>query len=259
MSSSGTMQTPSSPHEPHPSLAAYALGVLDPEERDELEVHLEACALCRAELDRYETVTGGLGMVVAPAPPRPELRARLLGEIRAEERRANLPSPLPFRRHVPVAWLAVAAAIAVLSVIAAGVMFQQVREVRDERDSAMYAQEAVADYLKDGGTLSALIPAPDSPDDAAEGHGSLIVAPDQNGAMLVVYDLRPTEDGRIYQAWAEKNGERVDLGELHVNHDGVGWLYLYGPEPMRTYETVGLTLVTPERPEGETFLVATVQ
>jgi hypothetical protein len=256
MSDKGTMQNQTSPHEPDPGIAAYALGVLDPVERDELEAHLAICPVCRAELDRYETVVGGLGMLTRPVPPRSELRRELFDEIRAQASPAASPSFL--QRQVPGIWLGLAASIAVLSLVVLGVLFFQLRETQDERDSARYVEHAIADYLKDGGTLSALQPPPGAPEAAAPRHGSLIVAPDQPGAMLVVYDLPPTNDDRTYRAWAERDGERVDLGELRVNDEGVGWLYLSGPEPMSSYETIGMSLISAENPDGETFLVATV-
>jgi hypothetical protein len=254
MSDTGTMQNETTHHEPNPSIAAYALGILDTEERAELEAHLVGCAVCQAELIRLETVVGDLGNVVAPVPPRPALRENLLAEISADR---AAPAALPlWRRQIPAIWLGIAASIAILSLVVLGAMLLR---VQDERDEAMYAQQAVADYLKEGGTLSQLVPPPDAPEGAAPGHGSLIVAPDQSGAMLVVYDLPPTTKDRTYMAWAERDGERTRLGELHVNDEGVGWLYLYGPEPMSTYETIGMTLFSPAAPEGETFLVATVE
>jgi hypothetical protein len=256
MSDKGIMQNQTSPHEPDPGIAAYALGVLDSAERNELESHLAGCLVCRTELDRYEAVVGDLGTVARPVPPRPELRGELLEEIRAGSPVAAAPSLL--HRHVPGIWLAVAATIAILSLVVLGALFVQLRETQDERDSARYTEHAMADYLKDGGTLSALLPPPGSPDTSEHGYGSLIVAPDQPGAMLVVYDLPPTNDDRTYRAWAERDGQRVDLGELHVNDEGTGWLYLSGPEPMSTYETIGMNLYSPDNPEGETFLVASV-
>lgn len=251
MSDTGTMKNHTMHHEPDLDIAAYAMGLLQSREREELEAHLEGCASCRAELQRYEAVVGDLGFAVAPVPPRPALREQLLTEIRTDAPA----TPSFLRRQVPAIWLGIAATVAILSLVVLGTMFLR---MQDERDEAMYAQQAVADYLKDGGTLSRLEPVAGSPADAAPGHGTLIVAPDQSGAMLVVYDLAPSNDDRTYMAWAERDGERVRLGELHVNDDGVGWLYLYGPEPMSTYETVGMTLFSPETPEGETFLVATV-
>lgn len=251
MSERGTTRRRAGRHDPHPDIAAYALGVLDPEERDALEAHLPTCAMCRAELDRYEGVVGDLGWAVPPVAPEPALRDTLVSGTGG-----GVSAPRLVLLQRPMIWFGIAAAIAVIALGVLGTMYLQ---MRDDLREAQYAERAIADYLKDGGTLSALMPAPDAPEAAAPGHGTLMVAPDQNGAMLVVYDLPPTTDDRTYRAWAEHGGERVDLGELEVNDQGTGWLYLYGPEPMYTYETVGLSLVTPESPDGETFLLAPME
>lgn len=239
-------------HGPDPAIAAYALGVLDVGERAALEAHLAGCVTCRAELARYENVVGDLGYLAAPVPPRPGVRDALLAEI------AAAPAPVaPIRqpRLVPVQWLGVAAAVAVLAVAMLGFLLNQTLQ---ERDEARYIQQDVAEYLANGGSLSPLRPAPGAPPDALPGNGTLAVAPDQSGAMLIVYDLPPTGDGVRYVAWAERDGERVDLGELTVNDEGVGTLHLYGPEPMSTYETIGITRFTPDAPGGEPFLLAPV-
>lgn len=238
-------------HEPHEDLAAYALGLLDHNETQEIEAHLAACPLCRAELSRYEDVVGDLGAMVPPVPPSPELRERLVADIRATPDLASRR-----RRQVPLAWLAVAATIAVISLVAAGILLAVTIQ---ERDDARYSEHEIAEYLKAGGTLSALVPAPGAPDDVSEGHGSLAVAPNQPGAMLVVYDLPASGGGNRYVAWAERDGERVRLGELAINDQGVGWLRLYGPEPMSTYEKVGITRYSPDAPDGEPFLVAPIR
>lgn len=242
---------PNPGHEPHEAIAAYALGVLDDGERREVEAHLAACPACRAELGRYEDVVGDLGVMATSIPPGPALRERVVADIRS----SSASTPLR-RRQVPLVWLAVAASIALLSLVAVGFLLAV---TIDERDDARYSEHEIAEYLKDGGTLSALVPAPGAPEDVSEGHGALAVAPDQPGAMLVVYDLPASGGGNRYVAWAERDGEQVELGELDVNDQGIGWLRLYGPEPMSTYETVGITRYSPDAPDGEPFLVAPIR
>ncbi len=254
MNDEGTDQTPAAGHEPADALAAYALGVLDPEERREVETHLASCAGCREELARQEAVVGELGALATPVPPRPELRQSLLSEIHASAPARETPTPI--RRRIPSSWLGLAAAVALVSVTMLGVLLAR---VADERDAAVHAEQEIAEYLADGGTLSPLLPAPDAPADVAAGLGSLAVAPDQDQAMLVLHGLAPSGDGRRYMAWAERDGERVRLGELPVNDDGIGWLVLSGPEPMSTYESVGITRFSPDAPDGEPFLVASLQ
>lgn len=246
----GTAQWAPLDHDPDDTMAAYALGVLDSEERRQLGVHLAVCPACRAALARHEEVVGAIGSGVTPVAPRPDLRDALLAEIRADA------APAPRRRRVLTIGLGVAAAIALVSIVALSLLLARTME---ERDEARYGEREIAEYLREGGTLSALVPAPGAPPDAAPGHGSLAMVPDGSQAMLVVHNLPNSGDGRRYIAWAERDGERVELGELRVNGEGVGWLLLTGPEPMSSYETVGITRYSPDALDGEPFLVAPVR
>ena len=243
-----TADNPIPGHEPHEDLAAYALGLLDDAERRDIEAHLASCPACRAELSRLEDVVGDLGAMATPVPPAPELRERLVADIRATPELASR-----WRRQVPLTWLAVAASIAVISLIALGLLLAVTIE---ERDDARHSEQEIAEYLKNGGTLSALVPAPGAPEDVSAGHGTLAIVPDRSQAMLVVHDLPTSGGGYRYVAWAERDGQRDELGELAVNEQGVGWLLLYGPEPMSIYETVGITRYSPDAPDGEPFLIA---
>ncbi|HEV2129015.1 MAG TPA: anti-sigma factor [Thermomicrobiales bacterium] len=252
--SDGTAHRPSSRPDPDDAVAAYALGVLDPEERQEFEAHLAGCPTCRAALSRHEEVVGAVGSSVTPVAPRPGLRDALLAEIRAPAPPAALPAPR--RLRVLAIGSGIAASIALVSVAVLSLLLAR---ALDERDEARHSAQEIAEYISDGGTLSALLPAAEAPPVAAPGHGSLVVAPDQSQAMLVVHDLTPSGDDRRYIAWAERDGERVELGVLPVNDEGVGWLLLSGREPMSAYETVGITRYSEQAPEGEPFLVAPIE
>jgi anti-sigma factor RsiW len=242
-------QLHSSTSHPGDALAAYALGVLDADERAAVEAHLAGCASCRAELARQEEVAGLLGLAAEPVPPSRGLRDALLSEIREKPIQA---APRTLRPRI--VFLA-AAAIALVSIV---VLAALLARTIDQRDDARLGEQEIAEYISNGGTLSALIPAPDAPADVRAGHGTLAVAPSQDQAMLVVHGLNPSVDGRGYMAWAERDGDRVRLGELKVDADGVGWLVLTAPEPMSAYDTVGITRFSPDAPDGEPFLVAPI-
>lgn len=242
---------PSESGHPSDALAAFALGLLESDERASLEAHLAGCAECREELARQEAVAGELGFASAPAPPRPELRAALLAEIHNDDTVSAAPRWLtPFRLGLVTAAVLAIASIVVLAVLLARTM--------DERDDALYGEQRMAAYLADGGTLSPLLPAPEATADAVPGSGSLAIAPSDDKAMLVVYDLPPTSDGWRYMAWAERDGDRIRLGEVQVNDRGVGWLVFYPPEPMSAYQTVGINRIQPNADDSEPFLVAAV-
>jgi anti-sigma-K factor RskA len=73
-------------------LAAYALGALDPGEAAELERHLAGCEECRTELDwlcpAVQLLPESVGRVEAP----PELRERLMEQVRSEAKRPRAAS-----------------------------------------------------------------------------------------------------------------------------------------------------------------------
>lgn len=242
-------------------LPAHALGALDAGEEQQLDAHLAVCPDCREDLLRLEHTIGMLGTAVPLVQPRREVRAALMQTIAAPTPfPATLPSPrqpakAPDRHWL---WRIGLPAVASLALVAVAVLTLLLDRTIEERDAAQEAQRRIAGYLGDGGSLSPLLPEPDAAGDAASGHGSLAVAPNQSRAMLVVYDLMPSEDGLRYMAWAERDRQRVRLGEVTVDSDGTGYLMLYGPEPINTYDLVGITRFAPDAPDGEPFLVATV-
>ncbi|XKK41848.1 zf-HC2 domain-containing protein [Nocardiopsis sp. ARC36] len=73
----------------HDLLGAYALGLLDDQQRTSVAAHLDGCAECRAELDFVEPAAAFLPLADPrrvtehPAPP-PDLGDRILAAIRDE-------------------------------------------------------------------------------------------------------------------------------------------------------------------------------
>ncbi len=70
-------------------LSAHALGALDAAEEHELEVHLQSCAECRAELENWRDASASLAYTVPHVEPSATLRARILDSVRAEKRDAG--------------------------------------------------------------------------------------------------------------------------------------------------------------------------
>ncbi len=62
-------------------LAAHALTALDAAEAVALEVHLESCADCRAELNAWEATTALLALDAEPVEPSAQLRERVLASV----------------------------------------------------------------------------------------------------------------------------------------------------------------------------------
>jgi anti-sigma-K factor RskA len=70
-------------------VAAYMLGALEPEEAAALERHAEGCERCREEIRWLTPALDALPESVERSEPAPELRARLMAEVRAEAREAE--------------------------------------------------------------------------------------------------------------------------------------------------------------------------
>ena len=66
------------------SVAGYALGALDADERRTFAAHLETCARCQAELRDLQTVNAAIGMTAPREDPPASLRARTLAFATAQ-------------------------------------------------------------------------------------------------------------------------------------------------------------------------------
>jgi anti-sigma-K factor RskA len=71
-------------------LAAYMLGVLEPGEAAELERHAEGCERCRSEMRWLTAAVEVLPEAVELQEPPPQLRERLMTEVRADARAAGV-------------------------------------------------------------------------------------------------------------------------------------------------------------------------
>lgn len=71
-------------HEEHKELLPLAaLGATDEREQAALDAHLAACGECRAELRSLADTAALLALDAVPVAPRPELRSRVLSEIKS--------------------------------------------------------------------------------------------------------------------------------------------------------------------------------
>ena len=124
-------------------LGSFALGHLDPPERDRVRAHLDGCAACRAELAEIAPLAQRLAAVdpdvldETPTPP-PGLGAAVLARIAEEER-----TVVPLRRRAVRRRVALGAAVA--GIAAAGAVVGWVaRPVPDPPPLEPVAVQAVA-------------------------------------------------------------------------------------------------------------------
>ena len=73
----------------HPSLAAFVLGGLEPEEAAEVKRHLASCFNCRNELEELRKVNRALEAAPPPADPPSHLKDEILSQVRTAAGRAS--------------------------------------------------------------------------------------------------------------------------------------------------------------------------
>lgn len=114
--------------------AAYALGILSPEEARSFERILASSEAARREVAEFQEVAGMLALEAPEVTADPGLRARVLARI-GQEKVVATPAPPPPQRASPVPWLLLAASIAVIAGL--GWMLGTSRSELAQRDAAV--------------------------------------------------------------------------------------------------------------------------
>jgi anti-sigma-K factor RskA len=177
-------------HPDRDDLVAFALGALEPNEERAVEGHTPSCARCTRELEALVPAVAVLGESVEQLEPPPELRERVLAEVRADVARSEAEREAP-KRPARRGWrgLIMRPALAVgLAIVIA----------------------AIGGYVlagNDGGgeepaTTVRVQPAPQAPGVG----GTLAVGEDSS--MLDLHGLAQLKGREVYQVWVAE-GESV--------------------------------------------------
>lgn len=192
-------------------LAAYLLGALEPAEAAELERHIEGCEDCRAELRWLEPAARVLPEEVERVEPSAELRLRILGEARADARRAAIDGASGedgFLRRMAAklrgagagagagpAGLRPLAALAALAVAIVAVV--------------IYTGGGGSDSEGPGAQVVARA-------GRAPGVTAEVVRTGGTGAALRLENVRQLPDGRVLEAWVRREGRVEPVRALFV-------------------------------------------
>lgn len=211
-------------HDEMESLAeGYALSALDPEEIRAFESHLASCDECARRVGRARAVVQLLPIAVEERFPRPELRNRVLGAVRAYE--AGRPEPVgPSRWLLPRrAWaflsrpVAAVGAAAVLLVLTVGLGAWNL-QLRDDVQTSQVRLSRTYQAIEIMGKADSWREF--SGTDAAPGAVGTIASSSSEGAScLIVWNL-PQEPQGHYRAWAVKDGVPTSAGYLWTVQSG---------------------------------------
>lgn len=210
-------------------LPGYALGCLDASEARQVSEHLRRCEHCRAELQRYAWVVDELPLALEMSEPPADLKTRILTRA-GRPAQASQPKPSGwdrFRQAVlrsAPAWGLASLALVLVLAVSNLVLWQRLGQ---SESAGLQAMRAVAL----AGT-----------DITPQASGRVVISRDGEYGVLVVDGLPRLDEARQYQLWLIQDGQRTSGGVFSVNRAGYGWLYIKSPDPLASYQAVGITI-----------------
>jgi anti-sigma-K factor RskA len=213
---------------PHPDLAGYVLGALEPAERAAFEEHLEGCAACRAEVAELETPAALLKQAPPPIQVPPGLRERTFAAVEQAAARTRR------GRRLRLLLASAAAAALLVAAFLGGVLLSQAGPFADRGRVVAFTLTAA-----DGGP--------------ARGTAKVHQVADGLEITMEVSGLAPNPPGSVYECWYVGPGDtlerpnRVSAGTFTVGPDGRANLRMHSAADLHRYPAMGVTL---ERDRG---------
>lgn len=179
-------------------IPARALSALDAAEEHALNEHLKNCAECRKELEDWQATAAALSLASDPAEPSPQVRERILSEVRKDL--SSTPEVIPFRSTSRKIWrsfgsLGAMAAVVLVTVLIVGVivLWRQNRAIQERLAEANKFIELVNTPGSRVSELKGI--------DLGQG-ATAKLAYDRNGrAVLMASKLPSVPRGKAYQLW----------------------------------------------------------
>ncbi len=178
-------------------IPARALSALDAAEERALNEHLENCSECREELEEWQATAATLAVVPDPVEPSPQVRERILSEVRKE---LSAPEVIPFRSTSRNIWrsfgsLGAMAAVVLFTALIVGLVVIW-RENRAVKEELARTREFVGVITTPGAKVSELR-------GVDLGSGSTAkLAYDKSGHAILIADKLPgVPQGKAYQLW----------------------------------------------------------
>jgi anti-sigma-K factor RskA len=211
----------------HDPLPLYALDSLPDDERAVFEEHLAGCDDCRRELASYEPALTRLAADVEEAPGA-VAKADVMARIRSvpQERPTGeepVARPVPLRpaRRPPSRWLAMAAAVLVLALVAVSgtglALWRRTQSLEAQLAQARAETELATIMMADDAEMIDL-------DIQVAGHLSVAMAPSLGTGIVLAEDLEAPPDDRAYQLWVLEDGQPRSAGMVHGRSGAVGRL-----------------------------------
>ena len=274
-------------------LPLYSLGVLEEAEERALKDHLTGCAECRRELNQWGDTASALAYGAKPAEPSPDLRSRILDNVRSLNaqpatikpdgrssgtgERLNLAAEPASRAanvvQMPVrSWnfeqktLAIAASLAFVALLASLFVVWsrnqalQAEVVRLSR-GLDEAQDKLARLEQDSAILNSptlAIATLEGTNMARKAQGKLMYDQKTGGAIFTASNMPPAPAGKAYQLWYITGNRALPGGVVNIDSSGHATLRDQLPPEARDANVFAVTLEPASgvnAPTGEKYLL----
>jgi anti-sigma-K factor RskA len=239
----------------------YALDVLDVDERDVLEDHLAGCSACLEELAAYTDTAASLALALPQYDPSPDLKGRVLTAAR---RARMLPVGSRARQRQTSTWrgprfarlrVSLTGLVASVALVLAAGSTVWALNLRSELDAQNARIATLSERANNYARVTAVLQAADTQirvlegtGDAPKAFGRVYIDPDTSEGMLMVRNLPPLPQGKVYQLWvARGDGQRESAGVLTwTDKAGNGYTLIRCPDTLSRWQSFGVT----EEPTG---------
>ena len=236
-------------------IPAYVLDGVGDAERKLVERHLPQCDVCNGVFVSYRPIADLLPYAATPVEPSADLKYRVLAatlpksQPRAERSSALVGSALAglsnlFRSPA-------FGAVVLLLIVALGLWNASLQNQITQQNTIN--QQALSEMTRQRALVSTIAYSDSQPmhmqstDAAPKAVGRLFAAPELNALALIIYDMPPQPQGKVYQFWLmDTNGDRISGGTFTVDTQGRGWQLIRAPKTLNNYQGVGITV----EPEG---------
>jgi anti-sigma-K factor RskA len=214
-------------------IPAYAIGALDSTEIAALESHLLTCEVCQAELSTYAFLSEQLLLAVPPQQPSTTLRRKLQAHLPSAHKTSRSKFSWSFTQiSIGFAMFALLA-LSIFSLIQTQKIYQQQSKLAQQAETSQIALAAMS-YPE---TKAIAI-------NAENISGTLLLAKEQNVAVIITWNLPVLKPDQTYQIWLiDPQGKRRSGGIFNAQPDlPYATTTVTSPGSLINYNGIGVTI-----------------
>jgi anti-sigma-K factor RskA len=214
-------------------IPAYAIGALDSSEVAALESHLLICEVCKAELSTYANLSEQLLLAVPPQQPSTMLRRKLQAHLPSAHKTARPKFSWSFTQISVGFAMFVLLALSIFSIIQTQKLYQQQSKLAQQAETSQIALAALS-YPE----TKAI------PITAENISGTLLLAKEQNVAVIITWNLPVLKRDQTYQIWLiDSQGKRTSGGIFNPQPDlPYATAKVTSPGSLANYNGIGVTI-----------------